>query len=131
MAEGNDFFRTLIWPPTERLLGPVAGKKVLDVACGNGVSSRRLAAMGARVIAFDFAERMIERAGGREKFAGLVNGCSTSGRAKTMRLGEREFDAAVCNMALFDDSWIEHAAGPDGQQAGLLADFLGAASMLQ
>ncbi|MFP3896920.1 MAG: class I SAM-dependent methyltransferase [Anaerolineales bacterium] len=38
------------------------GERVLDVACGNGLTSRRLAALGAEVVAFDFAREMIAHA---------------------------------------------------------------------
>jgi 2-polyprenyl-3-methyl-5-hydroxy-6-metoxy-1,4-benzoquinol methylase len=56
MGEGNDFVEVLLWPATERLLGLRPGERVLDVACGNGLTSRRLAALRAAVVAFDFAE---------------------------------------------------------------------------
>lgn len=45
MGEGNDFVELLIWPVTERLLALKPGERVLDIACGNGLSSRRMAAM--------------------------------------------------------------------------------------
>src|SRR5512136_1220237 len=57
--DGNDFVNTLIWPPTERLLDLRAGERVLDIACGNGLYARRLAALGAQVVAFDFAAEFI------------------------------------------------------------------------
>ena len=44
MGEGNDFVEVLIWPATERLLALQPGERVLDIACGNGLYSRRLAA---------------------------------------------------------------------------------------
>ncbi len=43
-------------------LGDVAGKKVLDLACGTGEISRMLLAMGAEVTGVDFAEPMLARA---------------------------------------------------------------------
>jgi 2-polyprenyl-3-methyl-5-hydroxy-6-metoxy-1,4-benzoquinol methylase len=72
MAEGNDFFKMLVWPSTERLLGTVAGRRILDAACGNGVSSRKLAANGAHVVAFDFAEGPVPVRTGSP-----ARGCST------------------------------------------------------
>ena len=41
MGEGNDFVEELVWPPTERLLELAPDRRVLDVACGNGLTSRR------------------------------------------------------------------------------------------
>ena len=43
MGEGNQFQRVLVGPVSERLLQVQPGEVVLDVACGNGVFSRRLA----------------------------------------------------------------------------------------
>jgi 2-polyprenyl-3-methyl-5-hydroxy-6-metoxy-1,4-benzoquinol methylase len=62
MGEGNDFVELLSWPVTETLLALQPGERVLDVACGNGLTSRRMAASGAEVVAFDFSERMIAHA---------------------------------------------------------------------
>lgn len=45
-----------------KALGPLAGKRVLDLACGTGEISRMLLALGAEVTGVDFAEPMLERA---------------------------------------------------------------------
>src|ERR671912_402448 len=70
MGEGNAFQRVLIGPATERLLQVLPGETVLDIACGNGVFSRRLAELGARVVAMDFSETFVELAGARTEEAG-------------------------------------------------------------
>ena len=70
MGEGNAFQRVLIGPATERLLEVQPGETVLDVACGNGVFSRRLAELGARVVAVDFSEKFVELARARTEKAG-------------------------------------------------------------
>ncbi len=62
MGEGNDFVEVIIWPVTERLLALKPGERVLDIACGNGLNSRRMAAIKAEVVAFDFSDQMIARA---------------------------------------------------------------------
>ncbi|NOG48368.1 MAG: class I SAM-dependent methyltransferase [Chloroflexi bacterium] len=60
--DGNQFHKELISPAAERLLNIQTGEVVLDLACGNGVFSRRLAELGAAVIATDFSAALIERA---------------------------------------------------------------------
>jgi len=115
MGEGNDFVEVLLWPAMERLLALRPGERILDVACGNGLTSRRLAAMGAQVVAFDFAEEMIAHAIERTTRPGTT-GPGTAGHveriqyrvldatdeAALLALGEGQFDAALSNMALFD-----------------------------
>jgi SAM-dependent methyltransferase len=44
------------------LLGDVAGRDVLDVACGPGLYAEELVARGARVVGFDQSPRMVELA---------------------------------------------------------------------
>src|SRR5450759_3934510 len=51
MGEGNDFVNILQWPAILRLLDPQAGQNILDIATGNGLTARRLNALGARVTA--------------------------------------------------------------------------------
>jgi 2-polyprenyl-3-methyl-5-hydroxy-6-metoxy-1,4-benzoquinol methylase len=110
MGEGNHFVEVLIWPATERLLELRPGERVLDIACGNGLSSRRLAALGAHVVAFDFAEEMIAFAQERTAHhAELIDYrvLDATDEAALLSLGEEQFDAAICNMALFDMADIQ------------------------
>jgi 2-polyprenyl-3-methyl-5-hydroxy-6-metoxy-1,4-benzoquinol methylase len=114
MGEGNDFVEVLVWPATERLLELKEGEQVLDIACGNGLTSRRLAAMGADVVAIDFAEEMIAYARQRtteydEQIVYHV--LDATDRTALLTLGEGRFDAALCQMALFDMAEIEPLMG--------------------
>ena len=105
MGEGNDFVEVLIWPATERLLELRPGERVLDIACGNGLTSRRLGAMGAEVVAFDFAEEMIDHARRRTiEHAGRITYrvLDATDEDALLELGPGQFDATLCNMALFD-----------------------------
>lgn len=52
-ADGNRFYREIIRPKTEELLSVAEGHTILDIGCGNGMFSRRLADLGARVVAVD------------------------------------------------------------------------------
>ena len=110
MGEGNEWVEVLVWPATERLLGLHPGERVLDIACGNGLTSRRLAALGAEVVAFDFSEEMIAHArrrttehGDRIEYQVL----DATDEKALLALGAGRFDAALCSMALFDMAEIE------------------------
>lgn len=92
----------MVAPAAERLLQVTTGEQVLDVACGNGQFSRRLAALGAQVVTFDQAPSFIERAR-RYPSDGIDYQVidATDGEA-LLTLGPRPFHAAVANMALMD-----------------------------
>jgi 2-polyprenyl-3-methyl-5-hydroxy-6-metoxy-1,4-benzoquinol methylase len=104
MAEGNHFVEVLTWPASERLLAIQPGEQVLDVACGNGLTSRRMATLGAQVTAFDFSAGMIEHARRRSSEQQAINYhvIDATDEAALLRLGEGRFDAALAAMALFD-----------------------------
>jgi 2-polyprenyl-3-methyl-5-hydroxy-6-metoxy-1,4-benzoquinol methylase len=103
--KSNDFHNLLVRPATERLLSVQFDELVLDVACGNGNFSRRLAQLGARVIAIDFSETLINRAQARTtEYADRIQYqvVDATDIAQLLRLGQGRFDAAVSNMALMD-----------------------------
>ncbi len=112
MGEGNDFVNVLQWPAILRLLDPRPGQKILDIATGNGLTARRLAALGAGVVAFDFSEELIKLARARtpSSFPLLTYHVldATDEAAMLRTLGpSAPFAAALCNMALFDMADIE------------------------
>jgi len=110
MGEGNDFVNVLCWPALERLLAPTAGMGVLDVACGNGLTSRRLGRLGAHVTAFDVSSEMIDRARARTAAEdGDIDYrvIDAGDDATLLELGDGAFDAALSNMALFDMAEID------------------------
>jgi SAM-dependent methyltransferase len=103
MAEGNDFFNILIWPCVEMLLQPMPGERLLDVACGNGVTSRRLAKAGANVTAFDFSASMIALAKKRGQHSSIdYRVVDATNSEALLALGVAGFDGVLCNQALFD-----------------------------
>lgn len=116
MGEGNEFQLLLVGPAAERLLGIEPEETVLDAACGNGAFSRRLASLGASVVATDFSETFIELAQVRTERAGLADRVEyrvvdATDEEEMLALGEGCFDAAVCNMALMDLPVIEPLLG--------------------
>lgn len=110
MGEGNDFVEVLCWPSIERMLDVPPGSRVLDIACGNGLTSRRLAVLGFDVFAFDFSPVMIEKANQRtpDSLDNLeFQVLDATDENALLRLGEENFDAAISNMALFDMAEID------------------------
>lgn len=105
MGEGNAFHVHLVEPNVLALLEIHRGERVLEIACGNGQFARKLTALGARVVATDFSPNMVERARAHtEAFNDEIDYRVTDAtNANELRaLGEHEFDAVVCNMALMD-----------------------------
>ena len=105
MGEGNDFHKQLVEPSQLRLLGSFAGNRVLDVACGNGQFARKLAMLGADVVAIDAAEGMVRNARARSvPGQGSVEYrvVDATDEGALAALGDRSFDAAVCTMAIMD-----------------------------
>jgi ubiquinone/menaquinone biosynthesis C-methylase UbiE len=109
-AEGRSFQKVLLGPATERLLELKPGEEVLDVACGNGAFTRRMAQLGAKVTGCDFSEKQLEFANKRTKenkerieFK-LIDATDES---QLLLLGKQRFDAAVCTMAMMDMIVIE------------------------
>ncbi|WP_162924663.1 class I SAM-dependent DNA methyltransferase [Rubrobacter indicoceani] len=111
MGDGNAFQETLISPTTERLLGGVSDRRILEIACGNGVMTRRLAALGAEVLATDLSETFLELARlRRAENAGRIEYrlADATDEAQLLALGHPSgYDAAVCSMALMDLPEIE------------------------
>jgi ubiquinone/menaquinone biosynthesis C-methylase UbiE len=110
MGDGNLFQRVLLSPAIERLLEVRPDQRILEVACGNGALARRLAGLGARVVATDFSAAFLDLARARStghperiEYA-LVD--ATEERA-LLALGEGGFDSAVANMALMDMATID------------------------
>ena len=108
MGEGNDFFNVLVWPAVERLLQPRPGMRLLDVSCGNGLTSRRLAGLGASVVAVDFSEELItlarKRSHGQKIDYRVID---ATDRNALVGLGEATFEGALCNMALMDIAEVQ------------------------
>jgi SAM-dependent methyltransferase len=104
IGDGNDFQTVLIEPATERLLAVGAGDTILDAACGAGRFARRMAELGAHVVAFDYSAEFIARARERTPSdAGVEYHVVDAANMETLvSLGSNRFNKAVCTMALMD-----------------------------
>ena len=108
MGEGNGFFDVLLWPAVEKLLNPGPGENLLDVACGNGLTSRRLANAKSSVTAFDGSPAMIAVASARRGPSNIdYRIIDATNYEALIGLGAGAFDGALCNMALMDMADID------------------------
>lgn len=112
MGENSNYFHcNIVRPETEQFLNVITGDLVLDAACGNGNFSRRLAENGAKVVAFDYSEELIEHA--KKRCSGYLdkiqfNVCDATNYDQLLSLRQdKPFDKAVSNMAMMDISDIE------------------------
>jgi 2-polyprenyl-3-methyl-5-hydroxy-6-metoxy-1,4-benzoquinol methylase len=100
-AEGDFAKRHLVNPALLRMLGDVAGRRVLDAGCGQGYLSRMLAARGARVVGVEPAQALFDYSVEREVELGQGIGYVQADLCDLPDLGE-PFDACVASMVLID-----------------------------
>ncbi|HYK92893.1 MAG TPA: class I SAM-dependent methyltransferase [Thermoplasmata archaeon] len=100
---GDLWHRTLIDPGLLQRLGALpSGTRVLDVGCGNGYLTRRLAREGARVTGVDLSEELIDAARARERAEPLGITYTVGDAAAMDFLPDHGFDVAIANMSLMD-----------------------------
>lgn len=84
------------------LLGPVAGLRVLDAACGHGRLTRELARRGAEVVGVDVSGNLLGKAQEREQEEPLGIRYVQADVTTPGILGNRQFDKVTCSFGLSD-----------------------------
>jgi SAM-dependent methyltransferase len=105
----GDFHENVVLPGVVRLLEPLPGQRVLDIACGEGALCRRLARLGAACTGVDASGRLVEAARKlaarmpaehRPRFA--VGDARDLGAVPELAKARESFDAASCVLALMN-----------------------------
>jgi SAM-dependent methyltransferase len=85
--------------PVVELLGPKPGERILDLGCGDGALTERLASLGTSIVGVDASVEMVEAARARGLDARLVDACALA--------FQHEFDAVFSNAVLH---WVPDLA---------------------
>ncbi len=89
---GNGRFVALLAEPLVQALNPQPGERILDLGCGDGFLTRRIAESGATMVGVDTSPQMVAAAKERGADARLGSGESLP--------FDQEFDAVFSNAAL-------------------------------
>jgi ubiquinone/menaquinone biosynthesis C-methylase UbiE len=101
---GFDRYRELFtWPAFVGLLPEGRGLEVIDLGCGEGENTRRIARLGARMTGVDLSPRMIAAAREVEASEPLGISYESGSFARLEGFADASFDAAVSTMALMDN----------------------------
>jgi SAM-dependent methyltransferase len=124
-GEGKTFALELVAPAEEALYEVKPGHRVLEIACGNGLHSRRLASRGAKVTATDLSPRMIEIAKAKTPAELEVEyRVLDATDAQQLSALPPSFDAIVCHMAVFDMSRVDALFAAAAERLGTGAPFI-------
>jgi ubiquinone/menaquinone biosynthesis C-methylase UbiE len=83
-------------PAVAKLLGKkLKGKQILDLACGTGIFSRKMKALGARVVGLDTSQSMIKIASSRSPKTGFA-----VGDARRLPFDTNSFDIVASNLLI-------------------------------
>ncbi|MGH7897359.1 MAG: class I SAM-dependent methyltransferase, partial [Candidatus Binatia bacterium] len=94
----NARFVSDLGAPVVELLAPVAGERILDLGCGDGVLSKKLADLGCEIVGVDGSAGQVAAAQALGIDARVVDGEKLA--------FENEFDAVFSNAALH---WMKRA----------------------
>ena len=102
---GSEYHQAIVIPGVVRLLGLTRGQAALDIACGQGVLCRRLAADGIVVTGVDAAKELIDAARARgpgeiRYLVGDVRKLDFVGEGIFHSAGSGRFDGAACVLGL-------------------------------
>jgi SAM-dependent methyltransferase len=110
VRSGGDINREAVTGPAMLgMLGPVEGKRILDLGCGEGYNARILARRGAKVVGIDASKEMIELARATEEEEPLGIEYHVADAARLPMLEDESFDIVCAFMSLMDIADLDGA----------------------
>ncbi|HEY4500502.1 MAG TPA: class I SAM-dependent methyltransferase, partial [Candidatus Paceibacterota bacterium] len=95
--DADSYQARVILPNILRLLAPEKGKKILDLACGQGYFSHALSAHGASVVGVDIAPELVNLA---KKHASHTEEFYVANAHDLSKFDKNRFDSALCVLAI-------------------------------
>ncbi len=96
------YFHELAIPAVLELAGDVKGRKICDLACGQGIAARRLADLGADVVGIDVSEKLLYIARRYERSESSGISYFRDDAQELDAVADGAFEGVVCNLALMD-----------------------------
>ena len=100
----------LVLPALLELIGNTRGRKICDLACGQGVLARRLAEQGAKVVGVDLSLELLKIAQREEQSNPSGITYFQDDAQHLHSFADATFDGVVCNLALMDIANLPSAA---------------------
>jgi ubiquinone/menaquinone biosynthesis C-methylase UbiE len=102
LADNDSYQKQIIMPNVLRIINPTRGKRILDLACGQGFFSEAMLEKGANVIGADISRELIEIA--KNRFKNKMTGSdsfivSPADKIISAGVGESTCDSAMCILA--------------------------------
>lgn len=124
----DSFSENIERPAIERLIGDVAGARLLDLGCGSGTYSVPFARRGAQVTGLDLSQTMISLAEQRALGHGVQADFRVADIREPLPFGASQFDVIFTGTALHYvediDSLMKEVARVMKKQARLVASVL-------
>jgi ubiquinone/menaquinone biosynthesis C-methylase UbiE len=102
LADSDSYQRQIIMPSIVRIIDPHPGKKILDLACGQGLFSESMIDKGANVIGVDISPELIALA--KDRFKNKISKedvfiVSPADKMISAGVAESSCDSAMCILA--------------------------------